>query len=398
MIQNLLSRLATFGTARRVIAVAALLLTELVVLKLAAHQFDPSHFVMTGLPTCTVHATPGPLTCPTQVNRGYDGQFFYRLALDPFTTKVTDFGITFDRPSYRHQRILLPLTAWALSGGGCPRAALFALLAINLLAGIALTATGASLAKSIGANPLWALGLALYPGFLISLARDLSEVAACSLLLGGIVLARHAHWRCASVIFFLAALTRETTLVVPAALLLVQGTYFLRGLRTKDATRPTVATLVACAWPIVLFLGWQVLLMKVWGVAPALANRGTLLPPFVGLARFFVDAVQHLYVLDLIQVWLLVATIVTTGRALYRAEVPPWEKIAWCLYALLAACLSDQEHWNDQASYLRVTTELFLIGWPILLASKRTLPRVLLGAWGMLSVLHFVIAIDLLKI
>lgn len=380
------------------IAVAALLLTELVVLKLAAHQFDASHFVMTGLPTCTVHGTPGPLTCPTQINRGYDGQFFYRLALDPFTTKVTDFGITFDRPSYRHQRILLPLVAWALSGGGCPGTALFALLAINLLAGIALAATAANLAKSLGANPLWALGLALYPGFLISLARDLSEVAACSLLLGGIVLARQARWWWASVIFFLAALTRETTLVVPAALFLVQGIYFLRGLRSKDATGPKMATLVACAWPLVAFLGWQLLLMRVWGVAPALANRGTLLPPFVGLARFAVDAVRHLYVLDLIQVSLLLATIVTTGLALFRSDVPPWEKIAWSLYALLAMCLSDQEHWNDQASYLRVTTELFLVSWPILLASKRTLPRVLLGGWAALSVLHFVIAIDLLKI
>lgn len=379
---------------RRVVALCAFLLTALVGLKLATYHFDASHFVMTGLPTCTPHETPAPLTCPTEINRGYDGQFFYRLALDPFTTKVTDFGITFDRPSYRHQRILLPLAAWTLSGGGRPGLALFALLAVNLLAGLALAATATKITAALGVRPIWALGLTLYPGFLISIARDLSEISACSLLLAGMLLARRARWWWASVIFFLAALTRETTLMIPAALFLVQVIYLLRGPSTR---RPSVQTMLACAWPLAAFLGWQLLLMRVWGVAPALANRGTLLPPFVGLARFAVDAVRHAYVLDVIQISLLLATIVATGRALFRAEVPPWEKLAWCLYALLATLLSDQEHWNDQASYLRVTTELFLVGWPILLASKGTLPRVLLGAWGALSVLHFAIAIDLLK-
>jgi hypothetical protein len=388
----LVERASRLATARRVIALGALVLTALVLLKLAAHHFDASYFVMTGLPTCTPGETPASLTCPTQINRGYDGQFFYRLALDPFTSKVTDFGITFDRPSYRHQRILLPLAAWVLSGGGRPGLALLALLAVNLVAGIALTATATKLATSLGARPLWALGLSLYPGFLISIARDLSEIAACSLLLGGMFLARRARWWSASLIFLLAALTRETTLVVPAALLLVQFVFFLRG------PRPKLSTMMACAWPLAAFLGWQLLLMRVWGVAPALANRGTLLPPFVGLARFAVDAARHAYVLDVIQISLLVATIVVTGRALLRAEVPPWEKIAWCLYAVLATLLSDQDHWNDQASYLRVTTELFVVSWPILLASEGTFPRVLLGGWGALSVLHFVIAIDLLKL
>lgn len=29
---------------------------------------------------------------------GHDGQFYYRLALDPFTTKQSDYGITIDYP------------------------------------------------------------------------------------------------------------------------------------------------------------------------------------------------------------------------------------------------------------------------------------------------------------
>ena len=37
---------------------------------------------------------------------GYDGQFFYRLALRPWTQTRTEFGITFDEPAYRQQRLV----------------------------------------------------------------------------------------------------------------------------------------------------------------------------------------------------------------------------------------------------------------------------------------------------
>ena len=42
---------------------------------------------------------------------GYDGQFYYRLALDPFNWNKTAFGITMDQ-SYRYTRIGYPALAW----------------------------------------------------------------------------------------------------------------------------------------------------------------------------------------------------------------------------------------------------------------------------------------------
>jgi hypothetical protein len=43
---------------------------------------------------------------------GYDGQFFYRLALEPFSTAERVDGIAFDAPAYRQQRIGYPLLAF----------------------------------------------------------------------------------------------------------------------------------------------------------------------------------------------------------------------------------------------------------------------------------------------
>src|SRR5262249_9235466 len=78
--------------------------------------FNASSFVTAGATFCNPALAPNSLVI-SKNSGGYDGQFYYRLALDPFTSKRTDFGVTLDIPSYRHQRILYPFMAWALSAG-----------------------------------------------------------------------------------------------------------------------------------------------------------------------------------------------------------------------------------------------------------------------------------------
>ena len=60
---------------------------------------------------CGCHDFGGELTV-YEGSSGYDGAFVYRLALDPFTEQPVAHGITLDNPSYRQQRIVLPLVAW----------------------------------------------------------------------------------------------------------------------------------------------------------------------------------------------------------------------------------------------------------------------------------------------
>ena len=47
---------------------------------------------------------------------GYDGQFYYRLALNPVNWSKTAYGITMDQ-SYRYTRIGYPILAWLVSLG-----------------------------------------------------------------------------------------------------------------------------------------------------------------------------------------------------------------------------------------------------------------------------------------
>ena len=57
-------------------------------------------------------------TSQTLIHRGsvgYDGQFYYYIAHDPFILGQSYNHIDF--PAYRYQRIIYPLTAWLLSFG-----------------------------------------------------------------------------------------------------------------------------------------------------------------------------------------------------------------------------------------------------------------------------------------
>src|SRR5215472_9864113 len=77
-------------------------------------QGSISRFILVG----QHFATPAqlPRGIPVAPAYGYDGQFFYRLALDPLNFRPTAYGITMDQP-YRFMRIGYPALAWLVSLG-----------------------------------------------------------------------------------------------------------------------------------------------------------------------------------------------------------------------------------------------------------------------------------------
>ena len=147
---------------------------------------------------------------------GYDGQFYYRLALDPADLHRTAFGITMDAP-FRVQRIGYPALAWLVSSGHhawVPAA----LVAVNVLALGAVALAGGMLARDAGRHALWGLLLAGDFGFAMSVGNDLTEPVAAACLLGGILACRRGRPVLAGIAFGYGALTRETVLIVPLAL------------------------------------------------------------------------------------------------------------------------------------------------------------------------------------
>ena len=138
---------------------------------------------------------------------GYDGQFYYRLALDPFNWNKTAFGITMDQ-SYRYTRIGYPILAWLVSLGQHQLVPV-ALVAINLLGVAAMAYLGGMFARESGRHALWGLAFAAYFGLVISVGRDTAEPLAEACMLGGLLAYRRARPVLAALLFAYGAITRE---------------------------------------------------------------------------------------------------------------------------------------------------------------------------------------------
>src|ERR1039458_7260762 len=83
---------------------------------------------------------------PVAPTYGYDGQFFYRLALNPLNFNHTAYGITMDRP-YRYMRIGYPAVTWLFSLGQ-HAAVPVVLVAVNIAAIGAMGYLGAVFARA----------------------------------------------------------------------------------------------------------------------------------------------------------------------------------------------------------------------------------------------------------
>ncbi len=125
-----------------------------------------------------------PKGLPVGTGAGYDGQFYYRLALDPTDLARSAFGITFDSLS-RVERLGYPFLAWLVARGQHGSVPL-ALIIVNVAAFGVVALAGGLLAKSAGRHAIWGLAFAGYAGYLWTLARDLTELTAAAFVLLGL--------------------------------------------------------------------------------------------------------------------------------------------------------------------------------------------------------------------
>src|SRR5258706_11199922 len=84
------------------------------VLLLRTRGGDVSLFVIAGGVNVDAAKVPAGLTVIPNIG-GYDGIWFYRLAINPFTRVQAAHGIRLDNPAYRQQRIGYPFIVWLLS-------------------------------------------------------------------------------------------------------------------------------------------------------------------------------------------------------------------------------------------------------------------------------------------
>jgi hypothetical protein len=351
------------------------------VVRLAGLGGGPGSFVVAGDQFVRVDAAPAGL--PVTHGPGYDGQFFYRLALRPWTQQRTEFGITLDEPAYRQQRIVYPLLSFAIARGAA-RVTAWALLGWNLAAAAALGWLGAALARRRRGHALWGLAFAAYPGFVLVLARDLADLLAAALLLAGVLALDHRRPVLAAATLTLAGLTRESTLVLPVALAILWTVEAIRRRTAGAAGDRSPVQAVTFAVPLGVVLAWQLVLWRAWGVAPLAQGSQRLGLPFAGIWEFTRGAMQFgafPLVVQFAELVFVVAAAVAVAWSLPRSSAPAHEKLAWAL-GLGVVVLLSRSVWVEDWAFLRALAEPYLLGTLVLLGrpDRRGLPIFIAGA------------------
>jgi hypothetical protein len=341
-----------------------------------------SRFILVGRHFATPAQLPHGM--PVAPTYGYDGQFFYRLALNPLNFHRTAYGITMDRP-YRYMRIGYPALTWLVSLGQHFLVPVM-LVAVNIAAIGALGYLGARFAVDGGRHALAGLLLPGYFGLITSLSRDTAEPLAAVCLLAGLLAVRARRPILAGAFLAYGALTRETVMVAVAAIAIMRVLRMLR--RQARPGRDDLAWLV----PVVAFAAWQVVVKAAIGSFPLLADSGRNAgAPFVAPLQALRSNLAHLntHQFDQYDLWLLELAILALFAlaallSLRSTNAPVHERLAFVLY-LVEICVVTPSTWGSLDSDLRSFIEVYLLAVIILLST----PRRNLGAWLLPSLAAF---------
>ncbi len=266
-----------------------------------------------------------------ELGHGYDGQFYFYLAQDPFLTRPQT-ARSLDN-TFRVRRLLYPLLTWALSLGR-PAWVPYALVAINVAAGGALAALLARAAARAGQSPWWALLPLAYAGTWIPVLLDLTEPLQLALLVAGMTAGSWA-------LLLGAALAKET-----AAVALATQAALAAGRREWGGAALHAAALAAyVAWALAVFAVVR---------GPQLNELGAhfLDPPGAPLLALARGTARTLVTLPVVLVCL--AAIVRLARARDPA--------AWAAAAYAALVLgAGNDTWADPAAFYRVSAGVVVL-------------------------------------
>jgi len=331
-----------------------------------------SLFIMAGhVYTHRAELPRGLLLVPSE---GYDGQFYYRLALDPANWNHTAFGITMDQ-SYRYTRIGYPILAWIFSLGQHQLVPVV-LVVLNLFGVAAIAMLGGQFARDSGRHALWGLAFAAYFGLVISVGRDTAEPLAEACMLGGLLAYRRARtpmYLLAAALFAWGAITRETILFAPAAIAVTR----LIAMARRKAT-PGLADLTWVVPAAVYGLVEVAVHFVVKGEFPLLANSSrNLTVPFTAM----VDALKydaahintaHLSPIDiaLLEYATLAIFILAGLTVIALTTAPAHERLAFVFFVLQLGLLSSQI-WTSTFGEGRSLIEPYLMALVLLVATPR---------------------------
>jgi hypothetical protein len=349
-----------------------------------AAQHHLSAFVVAG--SKYVSSARLPKGFVVHVGSGYDGQFYYRLAVNPFNLARTSYGIHLDSMS-RVERMGYPFLAWALSGGHQGSVPL-TLVIVNIVAAGVLALAGGLLARSAGHRAAWGLLFPMYWGYLWTLGRDLSELTTAAFVMLGLaaLVRRHEVW--AGLAFLGAIVSKETAVLLVGTLALTTLWIRWRDGRagvpsnsqgsTRVALRQSSLALqrsdLAYVIPAVGFVAWQLILFHSTKKLPIFESGGENLGvPLVGLAHgvvhylsAFPSVASALWIAELGLIIMLVA-----GAVRLRHQAPQEFRVLWIVSAILGLSAATGIWLGDVG--FRSLDDIYLTTWVVLLFQRQRL-------------------------
>jgi hypothetical protein len=246
-------------------------------------HLDPSVFIVAG----DQFVDPAQLLSPIIVkphSAGYDGQFYYRIALAPLHLQPDAYGVHFDSAAWRVQRILYPALGWAAALGK-PQWTPASLFLVNLAGIGAIAFTAVRLTKQFSLPAYLPLAVVLWPGLMFSLAHDTTEIVAAAFLLAAVEAYFAQRLVLFTVLAALATLARETGILFVAGVLCFELAGAFRRPTNGGWYRPAIVVLA-----LVPFLLWREVQFLVLDQAPPAADiRHNLDWPFVGFLQAIHD-------------------------------------------------------------------------------------------------------------
>jgi hypothetical protein len=351
---------------------------------------DISRFILIGRHFATVsQLPPGVAVSPTY---GYDGQFYYRLALNPGNFSHIAYGIRLDQP-YRFMRIGYPWLTWLISVGQHVLVPVM-LVVVNVVAIGAIGYLGGVFARQGDRHALAGLVIPAYFGLLTSVSRDTAEPLAAVCLLGGLLAVRARRPVLAGLLLACGALSRETVMVAVAAIFIIRVAGVARG---REPARPLRADL---AWvlPTVAFVAWEAIVKVLTGSVPVLTDSDHNADlPFVAPLEALRSNLHHLnlHPFDQYTVWFLeiiiLALFALAALLSWRStNAPVHERLALVLY-MIEICVVTPNTWGSLDADLRSFIEVYLMAAIILLGTPLRRLRSWLPYLGVLLIAALVV-------
>ena len=338
---------------------------------LAHHSFDTSVFIVAGDRFVDPARLPSPIIVKANSD-GFDGEFYYRMALSPFELKRAN-GIQIDDPPLRTLRILYPLLAWgvALGHAAFVPASLFL---VNLFGIGAIAFLATRLTTRLCLPTLTPLAIVLWPGLIVSLTHDTTEIVAAALLLAALDAYFSERLFAYAALGAAAALTRETSIFFLAGVACFEGVRAARSLPWTDRWRRAIIVSLA----LIPFVIWREALLDYWGQSPLAAVKSDVSWPFLGilqklrgtlLGTSYYGNKLALRGFELGSLGLLAAFCALVSvrfSAILRASSFGVLAAGWLPVMLLMTMLSADGPLAGPESYFRVFTECFVVGCLIL--------------------------------